>query len=190
MEARSATRHARWAVIVLGGLSLALTGAAAASADSELLPGAIGSAADGGVRALDLGRPLTLDIPAGDLTPGGTAATRQVIANTAAVPLRYAVASQSTDPDGKGLRNVVEVTITTCDELETPPLYAGTLGSRTAGFGDPRIGGHPGDRILAPGERASLCFAVTMPITAGNDYQGATLATTWTLSAEQVAGNP
>ena len=189
MEARSAARRTRWVVIILAGLSLALTGAVAVSADSELLPGTIGPADGEGVRALDLGRPLTLDIPAGTLTPGGTATTRQVIVNTALVPLRYAVASQSTDPDGKGLRDIVEVTITACDDADTAPLYAGTLGSATAGFGDPGIGADPGDRVLAPGERAALCFEVTMPLDAGNDYQGATLATTWTLSAEQAAGN-
>ncbi len=52
------------------------------------------------------------------------------------------------------------------------------------------MGQQAGDRILGPGQRETLCIEITMPLDAGNAYQGAATSTTWTIAAEQVEGNP
>jgi hypothetical protein len=118
--------------------------------------------------------------------------------------LRYSLSSRTADHDGKGLRDVVLITIKasgrstggqvggedSCDTFDGATLYAGQLGMASAGFGDPRIGHHPGDRVLAAGEREMLCFEITIPLEAGNEIQGSSIASDWTIAIEQVAGNP
>jgi hypothetical protein len=170
-------------------LGLFVMGTAAASAGAELFPGANRPAADAGVIALNPGASLTIDMPADAIGPGAVSRVRHVIVNTSGAPLRYALVSESADSDGKGLRNVLRVTITACDGLEATPLYAGPLGPATAGFGDPSIGANPGDRVLGAGARATLCFETAMSPAAGNEYQGATTRTTWTIRSEQAVGN-
>jgi hypothetical protein len=88
------------------------------------------------------------------------------VRNTTDESLRYALSSSTADDDGKGLRDVVRITIKTadpssgpaasCDAFDGATLYSGRLGATSAGFGDPRIGGHAGDRVLAAGQREAL----------------------------------
>jgi hypothetical protein len=194
METRRARRHKKTSVLLALALLL-VGGAAAASAAPDLFPA---SGGPNGGRGVDGGDRTTLNIPIGGLAPGTAARGRHLVENTSGQPLRYTLVSSSLDGDGKGLRDVVWVTIKashpsspdgSCDSSEDATLYAGRLGATSAGFGDPRIGGQAGDRLLAPGQREALCFEIEMPLDAGNEFQGAVTSSIWTIATEQVDGN-
>jgi hypothetical protein len=198
METRRGGRHKTTSVFLAFALLL-VGGAAAVSAAPDLFP-AIGQAGSpNAARGVDGGDRITLNIPIGGLAPGAAIHGRHIVENTSAQPLRYALSSSSVNGDGKSLRDVVRVTIKTadpssgpaasCDSFDGATLYSGRLGARSAGFGDPRIGRHAGDRLLAAGQREALCFEIEMPLDAGNEFQGATTASVWTIAMEQVDGN-
>jgi hypothetical protein len=197
---RSQPTRVRLRIAILLGSLLVLGVAASASAFSLTFPGAGRAAHPGESRGLAVGEERTLGIPAAGGNPGETIRSRQVVVNADNQSLRYAVTSASTDDDRKGVRDILRVTIrtadhasgsaATCDRFDGSLLYDGPLGASTAGVGDARMGGQSGDRVLAAGQRETLCFEITMPIETGNEYQGATTFTTWTIAAEQEAGNP
>jgi hypothetical protein len=197
---KSRTTRLRLRIAILLGVLLLLAGAAAVSAASVTLPGAGGAGHTGGSGSLEVGARQTLGIPIGGLTPGQAERDRQVVVNGESQALRYSVSSVSADDDHLGVRDILRVTIRTadlgsgaagtCERFDGPALYDGPLGTDAAGFGDARMGAQSGDRVLAPGATETLCFEIKMPIETGNEYQGATTATTWTVVAEQEAGNP
>ncbi len=198
MEIRRARRHKKAASVFLAFALLLVGGAAAASAAPDLFPASGPTGGPNGVRGVEVGDRVTLNVPIGGLAPGTATRGRHIVENTGGQPLRYTLTSSSVDGDGKGLRNVVRVTIkasdpagpdASCDSFDGTTLYAGPLGATSAGFGDPRIGGHAGDRLLAPGQRDTLCFEIEMPLDAGNEFQGAVTASVWTIATEQVDGN-
>jgi hypothetical protein len=194
MTTRRVRRHKTTAVFLAFALLL-VGGAVAVSAAPDLF---VASGPDG-ARGVNGSDRVTLNIPLGGLIPGAIVRGRHVVANTSGQSLRYALSSRSVSGDGSSLRDVVLVTIrtadpssgaaATCDANEGATLYSGRLGATSAGFGDPRIGGHAGDRVLAAGQREALCFEIEMPLDAGNEFQGAVTATVWTIATEQVAGN-
>ena len=198
METRRARRHRKTSFFLAFALLL-VGGAAAASAATDLLPATGQTGGPNGARGVEGGDRVTLDIPIGGLEPGVATRGRHIVANTSGQPLRYALSSSSVNGDGKGLRDVVRVTIKTadpssgsagsCESFDGSTLYSGRLGATAAGFGDPRIGGHAGDRVLAPGQSEALCFEIEMPLDAGNEFQGAVTASVWTIATEQVDGN-
>lgn len=198
MERRRARRHKKTSVFLAFTLLL-VGGAAAVSAAPDLFPARGQTGGSNGARGIEGGGDrVTLNIPIGGLAPGAATRGRHIVENTSGQPLRYTLTSSSVDGDGKGLRDVVRVTIkasdpssagASCDSFDGSTLYAGRLGATSAGFGDPRIGGHAGDRLLAPGQRDALCFEIEMPLDAGNEFQGAMTASVWTIAAEQVDGN-
>jgi len=197
METRRARRHRKTSVFL--ALTLLLVGGAAAvSAAPDLFSATGPTGGPNGARGVEGGDRVTLNIPVGGLAPGAATRGRHIVENTSVQPLRYTLASSSVDRDGKGLRDIVRVTIKAsdpaspegaCDSFNGTTLYAGRLGATAAGFGDPRIGGHAGDRLLAPGQREALCFEIEMPLEAGNEFQGAVTASVWTIATEQVDGN-
>jgi hypothetical protein len=198
METRRLGRHKTGSVVLAFALLL-VGGAAAVSAAPNLFQ-AIGQTggpnAAGGVEG---GDGVTLNIPIGGLVPGAAIRGRHLVENTSSQPLRYPLSSSSVNGDGRNVRDVVRVTIKTADPSSGPAtscesfvgatLYSGRLGATSAGFGDPRVGGHAGDRVLAAGQHEALCFEIEMPLDAGNEFQGAVTASVWTIATEQVAGN-
>ena len=195
VEVRDPRRHARGrarVALVLAGLLL-LVGAAAASASSDFFPGPGHPA--GGPNGT-----VTLDVPAADLVPGGSTRTARIVENSTSGTIRYALTSASTDTDGAGIRDALQVRITTpagtdgslgsCDAAGATTLYEGPLGEAAAGFGSSAMGRQGGDRELAPGDREILCFELTTPLELGNEFQAATTSTTWQIASEQTAGNP
>lgn len=198
METRRVGRPKTTAVFLAFALLLA-GGAAAVSAAPDLFAATGQTGGSNGARGVEGGDRITLNIPIGGLAPGATIRGRHVVANTSGQSLRYALSSSSVNGDGKSLRDVVRVTIktadlssgsaATCDANDGATLYSGRLGATSAGFGDPRIGGHAGDRLLAAGQRETLCFEIEMPLDAGNEFQGAVTASVWTIATEQVGGN-
>jgi hypothetical protein len=189
----------RLRVALVLGLLLVLGGAAVASA-ATLFPGAAGANQAGPSVDHRGSERQTLSIPTGSLTPGDTVRGRHVVANGASQSVRYSLSSASTNDDGKSVRDVFQVTIrladpasgaaATCEAFDGQILYDGPLGASTAGFGDAQMGSQAGDRPLASGQSETLCFEITMPSETGNEYQGATTATEWTIATEQDAGNP
>jgi len=200
METRRVRRHKTTAVFLAFGLLL-VGGTAAVSAAQDLFPtgGLLGGPAQSrGDEDGAGGDSVTLNIPIGGLAPGEAIHGRHTVENTSGQPLRYALWSSSVNDDGKSLRDVVRVTIKTadrssgaasCESSDGATLYSGPLGATSAGFGDPRIGGHSGDRLLPAGERETLCFEIKLPLDAGNEFQGASASSVWTVAMEQVAGN-
>jgi hypothetical protein len=197
METRRARRHRKTSFFLAFSLLL-VGGAAAVSAAPNLFPASGQTGGPTGPGRVEGGDRVTLNIRIGGLAPGAATRGRHIVENTSGRPLRYALTSSSLDGDGKGLRDIVRVTIkasdpasseASCDSFDGATLYEGRLGATSAGFGDPRIGGHAGDRVLAPGQSVALCFEIEMPLEAGNEFQGAMTASVWTIATEQVDGN-
>lgn len=197
MQTRRARRYKKTSFVLAFALLL-VGGAAAVSAAPDLFPASGQTGGLTGAGGVEGGDRVTLNIPIGGLAPGAATRGRHIVENTSGQSLRYTLTSSSVDGDGKGLRDVVWVTIKasdpsssdgSCDSFDGSTLYSGRLGATSAGFGDPRIGGHAGDRVLAPGQREALCFEIEMPLDAGNEFQGAMTASVWTIATEQVDGN-
>lgn len=195
-------RRARRQLIGLAVLLLALTSlwagrlSLALFTDQEVVAAAFST----GTVALDDVKIAGLTLTASGMVPGDTVTDDVVVENDGSVELRYAVTSATTDPDGKGLRDVLTLTVKTvdvstpgvpCDNFDGTTLLATTvLGAGSAGFGDPTAGADAGDRVLAAAANETLCFRVALPAGTGNAYQGATATTTLTFDAEQTASNP
>ncbi|HXI80218.1 MAG TPA: hypothetical protein VNM34_05295 [Verrucomicrobiae bacterium] len=198
MTYRPSHLHLRIGIVL--GLLLLVCAAGVAAAASVTFPtmGTSGHTGESGGVAIGDGPRFSL--PVGSLDPGQKSRGRQVVLNDERAPLRYALRSASINDDHKSVREALEVTIRTadlgtgsagtCDRFDGTKLYDGPLGADRAGFGDVQMGSQPGDRILGPGEREALCIEIRMRSDAGNEYQGATTSTTWTIAAEQEAGNP
>lgn len=126
------------------------------------------------------------------MLPGDQNGGQLLVANVGVDPLRYALFSTSTDPDGRGLRDVLVTEIRSegsgCDAFVGPLLYQGRL--LGAGFGDRTPGGQSGDRLLGAGERERLCVRVRLPFDAGNRHQRSVTASTFTVVAEHAAAYP
>jgi len=86
-------------------------------------------------------------------------------------------------PDN-AMPDILDVTVYS-DATESEVLYSGKLRA---------LLGAPADMTapveLASGDMASLHYEVTMPLSAGNDYQGLPLVVTFYVNAEQLANNP
>ena len=172
---------------------------AAASAWSAGVPDAGSPANASSVDFGGTGR-QTFELPRLALLPGETLRHRQVIENEGSQRVRYSLVSESSNKDGKAVRDILEVTIraadpgttgsaASCDRFDGDVLYEGALGANEARVGDPGMGEHAGDRELAAGASEALCIEVRLPLSADNAYQGATTSTTFVVDAEQTAGN-
>jgi hypothetical protein len=149
---------------------------------------------------LDAAKIDALVLTTSGLMPNDTVTDDVVVENDGTAELRYAMTSSSTNPDGKGLRGVLTLTIKTvdvtdpgtpCDAFDgTTTLYSGVLGASTAAFGDPAPEDQGDDRVLAAGANETLCFRIHLPDTTGNAFQGAATTTTFTFDAEQTSSNP
>jgi hypothetical protein len=126
------------------------------------------------------------------MLPGDQHGGQLTVSNGGADAIRYALVSSSTDPDGRGLRDVLRAWVRSegegCADFDGSVLYAGPLAS--AGFGDPRFGSQPGDRLLAPSSSEVLCVRVVLPRSAGNDYQTSSTASSFRVVAELAEGTP
>ena len=173
-----------------GQMSLALF------TDQETVPGTFST----GSIILDDVKIDALTLTTGTMMPGDTVTDDVVVENDGTAQLRYAMSTASTNPDAKGLRDVLTLTVKTidvttpgvpCDNFDgTSVLAATVLGATGAAFGNPAAGAQAGDRVLNAAANETLCFRVTLPSGTGNAYQSATTTTTFTFDAEQTASNP
>ena len=173
-----------------GQMSLALF------TDQETVPGTFST----GSIVLDDVKIDALTLSTGAMMPGDSVTDDVVVENDGTAQLRYAMSTSSTNPDAKGLRDVLTLTVKTvdattpgvpCDNFDgTSVLAATVLGASGAAFGNPAAGAQAGDRVLNAAANETLCFRVTLPSGTGNAYQSATTTTTFTFDAEQTASNP
>ena len=149
---------------------------------------------------LDVHRIGRVNLTSADLMPGDSITDAVVVVNLGAGQLRYAMSTSSSNTDGKGLRDVLTLTITTidattaggsCDRFDGRTVLTSTsLSSISAGFGSAAFGADPNDRTLPAGTSETLCLRVTMLLEAGDAYQGASTTTTFTFMAESTENNP
>lgn len=164
--------------------------------DQETVDGTFGT----GSIVLDAAKIDALVLNSAAMMPGDTLTDDVVVENDGTGQLRYAMTTATTNPDAKGLRDVLTLTVKTidvttpgtpCDDFDgTSVLAATALGASGAAFGSPASGAQAGDRVLDAASNETLCFRVSLPSGTGNAYQSANAVTTFTFDAEQTANNP
>ena len=125
------------------------------------------------------------------MMPGDTATQALTVTNGGTGDLRYSMSTVATNALGDQL----QLTIKTQDAGGGCAAFTGTtvvgpVALDGAGFGSAAQGANAGDRTLAAGGSEVLCFRVSLALSTGNAYQGATSAATFTFDAEQTANNP
>jgi hypothetical protein len=126
-----------------------------------------------------------------NMMPGDNATQALTVTNGGTGDLRYAMSTTATNALGSQL----QLTIKTEDGGGGCAAFTGTsvLAATTlngAGFGNALQGAQAGDRNLAAGASEVLCFRVSLALSTGNAFQGASSAATFTFDAEQTANNP
>ena len=178
---------------LLGTFSAAMS--LAVFTDQETVDGTFST----GSIVLDAAEVDALSLSVAALMPGDAVTDDVVVENDGTAQLRYAISTATTDPDGKALRNALNVTIRTadvaspgtpCNDFDGTVLYDGVMGAATAAVGSPATGADAGDRTLAGLSNETLCFRVSLPLATGNAYAAASAVTTFTFDAEQTANNP
>lgn len=125
------------------------------------------------------------------MMPGDNATQALTVTNGGTGDLRYAMSSAATNALGDELR----LTVRTEDAGGGCNAFTGTdlvgpVALDGAGFGSSAQGADTGDRDLAAGASEVLCFRVSLALSTGNAFQGATSDATFTFDAEQTANNP
>jgi hypothetical protein len=156
----------------------------------------IGLFADGAVIDADAWAPAPVEIRAEpslllgmtDMLPGDERLAQIAIENLGVDPVRYSIAVASTNDDGKALRDALVLRLSTADpscgggNAERVILEAALAAAR---LGDPAAGGQPGDRILDPAGRETVCVAVLLPVGSSNALQAAETTVTFVIHAER-----
>jgi hypothetical protein len=146
---------------------------------------------------LSAGSSLGISQSAAAMMPGDSITTSVVVSNTGSGQLRYSLSAAADDLDGKGLGAILLLSVeshgsagqaASCEVAQGSAIFSGRLAD--GGFGDAAIGPNDGDRLLDPGTRELLCVRTTMPLSAGNAYQGASAVMTFTLSSEPTVTQP
>ena len=193
-------KERRRRVMTAGALSaLAFVGIGVSSAlftDSEALPG--NDLTTGTVRLS--ATPGTAAFSAGNMAPGDDRFGSVRVENVGSLQSRYSVAASADDPDTKGLRTQLRLSVysgVTPLDCAAGNVAGGTLEGgpqdlSTAGdlVGNSAPGSQAGDRVLAAADAENLCFRVALPLATGNAYQNATSTVELTFNAEQTAHNP
>ncbi len=145
--------------------------------------------------------PTNVAVTFSNMAPGDQYTAPITVTNDGTLDLRYAVTSNTTNTDGKGLDGQLAMTIKTgvtdCSvggfSASGSAIYgAGALGS-VAGInviGDPTQGAQAGDRTLSASGSEVLCVNVLLPLDTSNAFQGASTTATFTFNAEQTKNNP
>ena len=125
------------------------------------------------------------------MMPGDNATQALTVTNGGTGDLRYSMSTVATNALGAQL----QLTVKTEDAGGGCGAFTGTsvlaaTALNGAGFGSVAQGANAGDRNLAAGASEVLCFRVSLALSTGNAFQGATSAATFTFDAEQTANNP
>ena len=136
------------------------------------------------------------------MAPGESSTQTVAVSNAGTLALRYAVSAGTvTNADGLGLKDALVLKIktlgTSCATFDGTSLYDSSTGNDGIDgpasaklVGDSAQGSQSGDRSLAASASETLCFQVSLPLTAANALQGATTTAQWVFSAEQTVNNP
>ncbi|MGH2455200.1 MAG: hypothetical protein ACRDHD_02945 [Candidatus Limnocylindria bacterium] len=120
------------------------------------------------------------------MLPGDERSAELALRNLGVNSLRYAIQTDATDPDGRGLAWALEAVIhgegSGCTAFDGPIFYAGPLAE--ARVGDPAIGMQAGDRTLRPADADLLCVRVSLPLGTGNAFQDASTSLAFSVLAE------
>lgn len=125
------------------------------------------------------------------MVPGNQVAATLTLQNAGTGALRYSMVGVASNPDGRSLGDVIDLTIerrTGCGGAVLETLFDGSASA--AAFGDPRAGTDPGDRSLAPATAEILCVRATLPADTDPLYASSATTLTFTFSSEQTASNP
>jgi len=144
--------------------------------------------------------PTTAAVSFAGMVPGDQVTDDIVVTNApGSDSLRYAISSTATNPDAKGLKDQLVLTVRTvdvttpgtpCDDFDGAQLYTGDLDGTTGDLvGDNTQGSQAGDRVLGVGATETLCFRVELPSSTGNAFTSASTTATLTFDAEQTDNN-
>jgi hypothetical protein len=145
--------------------------------------------------------PNTVLVTFSNMPPGDSVVDDITVANNGSLEARYSVTSTTTE---NTLAAQLDLTIwdeaeegdaeTTCNTAPPVTVLYGPakLGSTTGNnlIGNPAWGFQAGDRTLAAGASDVLCFLVSLPLSAGDSFQGLTTTPTFEFAAEQTTNNP
>ena len=146
----------------------------------------------------------TITLGAANLAPGDTSFGLVDVQNAGSLAQRYAVSMVATNATGVNLAAELDLAVYTTGAAScsvagvaalTPVASATGLPTAMAALiGDPAPGAHGtpggGDRWLSTLTGETLCFAVHLPVSTPNAFQGASASLELTFDAEQVANNP
>jgi camelysin-like metallo-endopeptidase len=126
------------------------------------------------------------------MMPGGVAKDSLTISNAGTAILRYAMSTGATNALGTQLEVSVRAEDAGggCTAFTGAVIVASGTVLNGAGFGSAAQGAQAGDRTLAGGASEVLCFQVSLPLSTGNTFQGASSLATFSFNAEQTANNP
>jgi len=101
------------------------------------------------------------------MLPGNSTAAVVTVRNAGQSPLTYGVDATATDPDGKGLRNALQVRVTGAAAVTGTGSNRTCAGSTLPGSGTSFGTGlvPASSRSLAPGAQESVCVQATLPNT-------------------------
>jgi Camelysin metallo-endopeptidase len=183
---RLISRHQRFALAAVLGLSVISVGAGAMSlaifTDTAASTGTFSSG------TIDITSSPTVAFTVGAMMPGDASTQALTIANAGTGQLRYSLTTVATNALGAALTLTVKTLGTSCAAFDGTSVLAAT-GLNGAAIGNPAQGADAGDRTLAALSNEVLCFRVSLPLATGNALQGITSTVTFTFDAEQTANN-
>ncbi|MBA2382094.1 MAG: hypothetical protein H0V73_08290 [Chloroflexi bacterium] len=188
MERRRKRRHGM--VALLGAISLLTVGAGSISLAQFTKSTTSTWAFSAGT--IDISTSPTVFTAVNNMLPGDASTQALTVTNGGTGALRYALSTVATNALGAQLQLTIKTQDSPgpgCSAFNGTSVLAATA-LNGGGFGSAAQGANAGDRTLAAGANEVLCFRVSLPLTTGNTFQGASSAATFTFDAEQTANNP
>jgi hypothetical protein len=123
--------------------------------------------------------------------PGDVVNGTLAVTNAGTGDLRYSMTTANTNATlAAGLTLQVKTVGTGCANFDGTDVVAPVaLSGASNGFGSSATGAQAGDWSLLVGASETLCFRVTLPLSADNTYQNLSNTTTFTFDAEQTKKN-
>jgi hypothetical protein len=141
--------------------------------------------------SIDIDSETTVGASVTGMMPGDSVTEDLVVANAGTQPLRYAMTTAASGPLGTALTVEVRAAVAgSCASFAGAVIVPGGTTLNGAAFGSNAQGPDSGDRNLAGLTPETLCFRVTLPLTASTTLQGATSNVVFTFDAEQTVNNP
>jgi hypothetical protein len=141
--------------------------------------------------SIDIDSETTVGANVTGMMPGDVVTDDLVVSNLGTQPLRYAMTTAATNTLGSALTVEVRTAVAgSCASFTGTVLVPAGTTLNGAAFGSNAQGNQAGDRTLAGTTSETLCFRVTLPLSASTTLQGVTSVATFTFDAEQTVNNP